>query len=77
MTQVYFTLAIDLLWLAFVAGGVYVVVKQTRRDTNGIGAKLGKLKEISDERYRRVCLAMMLLAPENQKSQIAELLRDK
>jgi hypothetical protein len=78
MMQIWLTVLIALLQLAFTAGGVYVVVKQTRRDLNGLGAKVGRVKEINDERYLAVCLAIMLLASDEKNVQIAAILhRDK
>lgn len=67
----YYTLS-----LAFGAGGAYFLIKQSRKDVNGLGRKVNREISRSSARHQNITLALMLLAPEAQKEQIANLLRE-
>jgi len=65
-----------ILALAFGAGGVYFLIKQSRKDVNGLGRKVSREMTRSAVRHQNVTLALMLLASEEQKQKIAELLKE-
>jgi len=67
--------AYALLSLAFGAGGAWFLIRQSRKDVNGLGRKLGGEIERSAARHHNVTLALMLAAPEEKKAEIARLLR--
>ena len=56
-------LAIFVITLIFAAGGAWFLLKQTRRHVNGVGAKVNRL-----------VMALMLIVPEEQKKDIAQLI---
>jgi hypothetical protein len=62
--------------MVFLTGGAYGLLKQTRRDLNGLGSRLAREREEAQKRDRKAVLAFMLLAPEDKRQQIAELLND-
>jgi hypothetical protein len=64
------------LTLAFGAGGAYFLVKQSRKDVNGLGRKVNAEVKASARRYQNVTVALMLIAPEAQREKVAELLKD-
>ena len=65
-----------LLSLAFGAGSVYFLIRQSRKDVNGLGRKMNREISRSGARHQNTTLALMLLAPENKKKEIAELLKE-
>jgi len=66
----------SLLCLAFGAGGVYFLIKQSRKDVTGLGKVVRGETKKNNSRHQNVMLALMLLAPPEQREKIAELLRD-
>ncbi len=72
---VYF-IASDILALAFGAGGAIFFLKQSRRDVNGLGKKIRGELSRSAVRHQNITLALMLLAGEEQKQEISELLKE-
>lgn len=67
-----------LLTVAFAAGGAWILLKQSRKDVNGLGRKMNR--EISDSlsRHQNVTLALMLLAKDDiERRTIAMLLREE
>jgi hypothetical protein len=64
------------LTLAFGAGGAYFLVKQSRKDVNGLGRKMNAEIKASSLRHQNVAVALMLIAPEGQREKVAELLKD-
>lgn len=69
--------ASDLLALAFGAGGAIFLLKQSRKDVNGLGKKVRGELARSSVRHQNISLALMLLAgDEDKKAQIADLLKE-
>ena len=66
----------NLVALAFGAGGVYFLLKQSRRDVNGLGAKISRELSRSAVRHQNISLALMLLADQEQRDQIAALMKE-
>ena len=64
------------LSVAFGAGGTYFVIRQSRKDINGIGRKLNGELARAGARHQNVTLALMLLAPEDKKRDLASLLKE-
>lgn len=70
--QIYLQIGITLLNLAFVAGGVYVVVKQTRKDLNGLGRKVRENELRIEDRYLLTVLAFVMDASADRQRSVAE-----
>jgi hypothetical protein len=76
-------LAIGLLQLAFFASVAWMLLKENRKDLNGLGAKVNRMEKSADERYLAVSLALLVAAgpPEEwraaRKKEVLELLRPK
>jgi hypothetical protein len=66
----------DLLAIAFGAGGALFLLKQARKDVNGLGKKVRDELARSGVRHQNISLALMLLAGDGQKQEIAELLKE-
>lgn len=60
----------------FAAGGVYYMIKQTKKDVNGLGERMSSHTSKSNTRHQNVTVALMLLADEKQKEKIADLLKE-
>lgn len=58
-----------LLGLAFGAGGAWLTLKEARRQVNGVGAKVSREKDLAEDRFRRMSLAVMSLAETEEKKQ--------
>jgi len=65
-----------LMALAFGAGGAYVLLKQSRKDVNGVGRKLNDELARSATRHHNVSLALMLLAGDEHREKVSELLKE-
>ena len=66
-----------LAMLAFGAGGAWFFIKQSRKDVNGLGAKVNAEIRQSARRHINLCLAAMVAAPdEKARKEIAELLKE-
>jgi hypothetical protein len=66
-----------LFTLAFGAGGAWFFIKQSRKDVNGLGAKVNAEIKTSARRHINIALALMLVAPtEEIRKKIADLLRE-
>ncbi len=66
----------NLLALAFGAGGAYFLLKQSRKDVNGLGQKVNRELSRSSTRHQNISLALMLLAGDERKGQVSELLKE-
>jgi len=66
----------NLLVLAFGAGGAYFLLKHTKKDVNGLGQKVRGEMSRAATRHQNVTVALMLLASDEQKAKIADLLRE-
>jgi hypothetical protein len=64
-------IAIALFELAFFAGGIYFLVRQTRKDVNGLGQKVRELERREDERYLATAVAFLLVAAEKDRQFLA------
>jgi hypothetical protein len=63
--------------LAFGAGGAWFLIKQSRKDVNGLGAKVNKEVSVSARRHINTALSLMLLAPSDEiRSKLVDLLRE-
>lgn len=69
-------LIMQLLTLAFGAGGAYFLLKHTKRDVNGLGKKVRGEMARTGTRHQNVTVALMLLAPDDKKEAIADLLHE-
>lgn len=59
--------------MVFAAGGAWVTLRIAQRDVNGLGRKVNHKESIDNDRYNRLCIAIMSLAPE-QKTDLMKLL---
>ena len=64
--------------LAFGAGGAYFLIKQSRKDVNGLGNKVNVEVRKSATRHQNVTLALMLLASgdEEKAKRVADMLKE-
>ncbi len=69
-------LIIQLVTLAFGAGGAFFLLKHTKRDVNGLGQKVRGEMARTATRHQNITVALMLVAPEEHKAKIADLLRE-
>lgn len=66
-----------LAMLAFGAGGAWFFIKQSRKDVNGLGAKVNHEIRQSARRHINLCLALMLTASdESERQKVADLLKE-
>ncbi len=72
-----FPAAIFLLGIAFGAGGYVAALVGARRQINGVGAKLNREIEANRQRYLRVSVTLVQLAPEEKRERIAGLLLEE
>jgi hypothetical protein len=56
---VYIMLAVQALQLAFFAGGAWFLVRQMRRDLNGLGAKMNGLGKTVDRKFMAICVVAL------------------
>jgi hypothetical protein len=63
------TIVLWLLGLASTAGAFTAALKEARRQANGLGGRLNRSNELSEDRYRRISLALMSLAQTEEKKQ--------
>ncbi len=64
------------LSIAFGAGGMYYLVRQSRKDVNGLGRKVNQEINRAAMRHQNLTVALMVLAPESKRERIAELLKE-
>jgi hypothetical protein len=54
--------------LIFAAGGGWFALKEVRKQVNGVGAKLRASDEQRKDENRRICMAIVAIASEQQKA---------
>ena len=62
-----------LLGLAFGAGGAWFLIKQSRKDVNGLGRRLNQEVKKLDN----IIVALMLITPDEVKRDVAKILTTK
>ncbi len=72
----YVVILANLLTLAFAAGGAWFALKQSQKDVNGLGRKMGESITTANQRYLRTCLALMTVCPAEERAKLAEMLRE-
>lgn len=66
-----------LISLAFGAGGAWFLIRQSRKDVNGLGGKVNHEVKSNARRHHNAALALMLLAQsDEQRARIAELMKE-
>lgn len=60
--------------LIFAAGGGWVALKEVRRQVNGVGAKLTASENERKDRHNRLCMALLVLASDEQKKIVIQCL---
>jgi len=61
----------------FSAGGVYFLIRQSRRDVDGLGGKLGRETRLAACRHHNTTMAILLLAKDDaQRSKVADMLKE-
>ena len=60
----------------FFAGGFFWMVKQYRRNLNGLGKRVTQLEKSAEERYLALCFALLVLCPAEKRQEIAALLQN-
>jgi hypothetical protein len=65
-----------LLYFAFGAGGAYALLKQNRKDVDGVGRKVNNEISKSSVRHQNITIALMLMASDEQKDKIADLMKE-
>src|ERR1700683_4396776 len=68
VSSIAITVAIFVAQTIFSAGGLYFLIKQIRKDLNGMGMKLRSVDERSEDRYLTTTAAIMMIAPEDKKA---------
>lgn len=67
----------SLVSLAFGAGGAWFLIRQSRRDVNGLGNKVNSEIKQASRNHKNVTLALMLLARDDfERRKIADLLKE-
>jgi hypothetical protein len=54
--------------LVFAAGGGWFALKEVRKQVNGVGAKLRASDAQRQDEHRKVCMAIVAIASEEQKT---------
>lgn len=66
-----------LISLAFGAGGAWFLIRQSRKDVNGLGGKVNAEAKSNARRHHNTALALMLVAQnDEQRARIADLLKE-
>jgi adenine C2-methylase RlmN of 23S rRNA A2503 and tRNA A37 len=69
--------AYHLLAFAFGAGGAWFLIRQSRKDVNGLGSKMNAEIKQATRQHLNVALALMLVAQnDDQREKIAALLKE-
>lgn len=67
----------QLLSLAFGAGGAWFLIRQSRKDVNGLGSKVNAEVRQSARRHINIALCLMLLAPSDElRRKVSDLLKE-
>lgn len=61
-------------WI-FAAGGLWVRVSRLAKDLNGLGRKVNVMEK--DDRYARICVALMAIAPQEKQQLVVDCLGGK
>lgn len=69
--------AINALMWAFAAGGAWGLLRQIRKDLNGLGAKTNKLEAETNRRFTAIAVLMLAAAGDQDKELLADRLLDK
>lgn len=63
--------------IAFYAGIMWSIQKQTQKQLNGVGGLARKIRDEQQDDFQAISLALMILAPEDKKSELAQILLPK
>lgn len=63
---------IALLNLAFFAGGAWFLIRQSRKDLNGIGRKVGQIAVESDHRFTVLAVVLLTMCEDEERDRIAD-----
>lgn len=69
--------ALNVLLWAFAAGGAWAVVKQMRKDLNGLGAKSNRIEQDSNRKFTALAILLMAAAPDEDRELLADRLLDR
>jgi hypothetical protein len=64
------------LGVAFGAGSAYFLIKQSRKDVNGLGSKVNREIDRATKFRETMMVAIMLIVPSESRTQIAKILTD-
>ncbi len=67
MINIAIPVVIYFIGLIFAAGGGWFALKEVRKQVNGVGAKLRASDEQRKDQHRKVCMAIVAIASEEQK----------
>lgn len=70
---VYVAIGVNVLSLAFAAGGAWYAFKQVRRDLNGLGAKVNR----QDAKFTTLAILLLADATDEKKDRLADRILDK
>jgi hypothetical protein len=73
----YIAIASNVLMLAFAAGGAWALVKQLRKDLNGLGTKVNRQAAESDRKFQMIAIvALEQVQDSAARSQLATRILD-
>lgn len=75
VASLYANLAIYFVGLIFAAGGAWFRFSRLAKDVNGVGRKVNAMEK--DDRYARIQMAIVAIAPEEKKQMVLECLGGK
>lgn len=70
-------IAINALLWAFAAGGAWFLVRQMRKDVNGLGAKVNRESAETQRKFTAIAILMLATADDRDKELLADRLLDK
>lgn len=74
MTSVEIQLGVYAAQLIFFLGGLYFLIKQLRKDLNGVGCKVRAIDERADDRFFITAIVLLIITPDDKRIEIAKLL---
>lgn len=63
--------------IAFYAGIMWSIQKQIQKQLNGVGGLARKIRDEQQEDFQAISLALMIIAPEEKKQSVAQVLNPK
>ena len=71
------TIALYVIGVVFAAGVAHDRAARLKKDVNGVGARVRVIESEGGDRHRRVCMALLAIATDDQKKLLVQLLGEQ